>query len=490
MSEEIEKLKQSNNELREIVNNSWDGIGIIDKDSKFIYANNAFSPILGYKKEEILHSNFESYITTDYKNLFKELLLKNIENRYTNDTQIVCKRKDEKPVFLEVTVSLMLNKKFFVLNAKDITKSISDHEILNDYVISSHTDLNGVITEVSEAFCYISGYKKEELIGQPHSMIGNTKMPKETFTELWDTIKSGNEWSGKLLNLKKDGSDFWVEAKIKPIYNKYGDITGFTSLMFDITNELILKSEVAGAKDEIKQKDEILIQQRSKLAVMGETLQMISHEWRQPLNVISINAQKMELDLSMNETPDIEGSTKMLNEIKAKSNELSKTIEDFQSFFKLQSEKREVSPADIINKAAATFKKEPETNNIDFIKEAADTPDFKTYPKELTTVLVNILINAKEAITRNNKQDGSIKLKEYHKGNNIYFEVSDNGGGIPEDILDKIFEPYFSTKEARHGVGLGLYMCKMIIETHLEGSISAANDSKGATFTIILPMKH
>ena len=118
-----------------------------------------------------------------------------------------------------------------------------------------------------------------------------------------------------------------------------------------------------------------------------------------------------------------------------------------------------------------------------------ETRDFETYANELTTVLVNILINSKEAIIKNQIKLGVIKLKEYYINDTIYFEVSDNGGGINEDIMDKIFEPYFSTKEVQHGVGLGLYMCKTIIEMHFKGSIEVKNHNTGATFIIMLPMK-
>ena len=118
-----------------------------------------------------------------------------------------------------------------------------------------------------------------------------------------------------------------------------------------------------------------------------------------------------------------------------------------------------------------------------------DTPDFETYSNELATILVNILINSKEAILKNKTKLGVIKLKEYHIDNSIYFEVSDNGGGISEDIKEKIFEPYFSTKEVQHGVGLGLYMCKTIIEMHFKGSIKVKNHNTGASFIIMLPMK-
>lgn len=100
---------------------------------------------------------------------------------------------------------------------------------------------------------------------------------------MWDNIKSGKEWTGKIKNVKKNNDIFWVDIKIKPIYNKYGDITGFTALMFDITHTL-------------EQSEKLLVQD-NKLNIMAETIRTISHEWRQPLNTISIIAQKLSLDI-------------------------------------------------------------------------------------------------------------------------------------------------------------------------------------------------
>ncbi|WP_419769832.1 MAG: PAS domain S-box protein [Candidatus Marinarcus sp.] len=497
MSAEIDKLKQSNNELREIINNSWNGIGIIDKNSKFIYVNNAFSPILGYPKEELLQMTFEDLMLDDsYKKDFKELLEQNIANKYTTEVQVVCQRKDKKNVYLQITVSLMLNQKFYVVNAKDITKQISDDEILDKYVMSTHTDLNRIITKVSSAFSSLSGYSKKELLGQDQNILLHKDTSQATIDALWETVKTNNEWSGNLKCIKKDGSPFWLNIRLKPMYNKYGDITGFTTLMFDITNELILASQkknltnqVSVAQDEIKQKDQILVQQ-SKLAIMAETLQMVSHEWRQPLNIISIQAQKLELEYSMDLEPNPEKVVAVLENIKNTAGELSQTIEEFQNYINLKSVKKIVDPKTVINKAIETFKNDREAVGIDFVKDIMeDTPSFETYQNELTTILVNMLINSKEAILRNGVKNGVIKLKQYYLDEMIYFEISDNGKGIKEEILGKIFEPYFSTKELQHGVGLGLYTCKMIIETHLGGSIEATNHSTGARFIIKLPMK-
>jgi PAS domain S-box-containing protein len=488
MSVDIKRLQQTNKELKEIVNNSWDGIAIIDKDSKLLYVNNAFSPIFGYKKTEFIGKRFDELIIDDYKFIFQNLLKENEIDRYSSETEVVCKRKDNQKVYILVTISLMNNKKFFILNTKDITKQISDDEILDKYLISCQTDKDGVIVSASEAFCQLSGFSKDELIGNTHKIMKDDSTPKELIKDLWDTIKSGKEWSGKIKNISKNKQPFFVDIKIKPIYNKYGDITGYTSLMFNITNELYLANMKKSLESTIKQKDDILVQQ-SKLAIMGETLQMVSHEWRQPLNIISIQAQKLELSYSLGMPPTENEVIKTLDGIKDKAQELSTVIEDFQNFINPKGSKMSTNPLDVIQKAIDIFKSDPKVNEIDFIKDVMDTPDFQTYSNELTTILVNLLVNAKEAIIKNSVKFGVIKLKEYFVEDNIYFEVSDNAGGVAPDILPKIFNPYFSTKKQKHGVGLGLYMCKTIIEMHLGGSIEVTNHSTGATFKISLPMR-
>ncbi|WP_200414679.1 PAS domain-containing sensor histidine kinase [Arcobacter sp. FWKO B] len=494
MSIDMQKLQQSNNELREIVNNSWDGIGIIDKESKFIYVNNAFSPILGYPKEELLTINFHTIMPSEIQNTFLSLIEKTLHNQYQNEMEVSCLRKDKQTVYLQITLAPMLNKKFFVINAKDITRQKSDAQILNKYVISAHFDIDGKFTKASEAFYYISGYSKDELLTKNYWNI-KKDTDKDSFEIIKLAIEQNGYYNGKEHFLKKDESTFWVDIKTQPVHNKYGDIIGYTALMFDITNELTLKNqntalskEVTNAKDEIKQKDKILVEQ-TKLAIMAETLQMISHQWRQPLNIISIKAQKMELDFSFGNEINPDEIVHSLDEIKQTAEELSKTIEDFQNFVELKDYKTKTTPKQVITKAVEIFSNSPDSQKIDFIKDIEKDIEFETYPNELSTILVNILTNAKEAIIRNNTKNGVIKLKEELINDHMVIEISDNGGGIPENIIDKIFEPYFSTKDSMHGVGLGLYACKIIVETHLNGKIEAFNHSSGATIKISLPIE-
>jgi PAS domain S-box-containing protein len=450
-NQDIEKLKRNNLELQEIINNSWDGIGIIDENTKFIYINNAFMPILGFSKEELLSTNFSSLMEDKFKESFLNLL-KNTDKskKYKAEIDLVCKRKDKKRVYLKITISTMLNNNLFVINTKDITSQISDDEILNDYVISMHTDLHGHITKASSAFCKLSGYDEKELVGKSFSSLAHRDSDLIIYKNILSNLENFQEWSGKLKKLKKDGSTFWINLRAKPIYNKYGDVTGYTYLMFDITEEInlndsssLLKSEISKAKDEIEQKDKLLLQ-KSKLAIMTETLQMLSHEWRQPLNLISIQAQKLEINYSMNKNPSKKETISTLETIHDEAIKLSNTIESFQKFLQLKNQKEEISFDEILSQAI-------------------------------------------ESLDKNKITKKKIKINQNQIDDKIIIEISDNAKGINEDIIHQVFEPYFSTKEQKHGVGLGLYMSKIIVNIHLNGIITAKNNTDGTTIKISLP---
>lgn len=494
--EDIEKLKRNNQELQEIINHSWDGIGIIDKSTKFIYVNNAFMPILGFSKEELITKTFTSLMEDKYiEDFLSHLIIKDNNKKHKAEIDIVCNRKDQKKVYLKITISSMLNKNLFVINTKDITAQISDDQILDDYVISMYTDLHGHITKVSSAFLKLSKYTQTDILGKAFSSLAHEDTDQIIYKNINKSLSTQQEWNGKLKKKKKNGSAFWIDLRMKPMYNKYGDVTGYTALMFDITNEInlndeasMLQEQVSTAKNEILEKDDLLIHQ-SKLAVMTETLQRLSHEWRQPLNLISIKAQKLELDYEMNNNPTIDNTIDTLEKIKNEADTLSLTIENFQKFLEPKSKKEITKPSTIIEKLLVMLDFES-TKNINIIKKIDDDIEFKTYSEELTTVLLNIILNAKEAIQRNNIKNGEIKISVYFLNDTIYFEIKDNGKGIDDEIIHKVFEPYFSTKDAKHGVGLGLYTSKILINMHLNGIITVSNHSNGANFKISIPVEN
>jgi PAS domain S-box-containing protein len=351
---------------------------------------------------------------------------------------------------------------------------------MDKYIISSVTDLKGIIIDVSQAFCNISGYSKDELIGKNHNIIRHPDMPKRAFKELWQTIKSGNAWSGKVKNLKKDGGFYWVFANIEPLYNAKGEIDSYISIRLDITeNELLTLKILEEEKKNIIQ--EKLMQQQHRLAQMGEMISMIAHQWRQPLSAITAAAGSLSIK-AKREKLDTDTAIKITSKIEKFSIHLSKTIDDFRDFFKTNKKKSVTNYKNLLDGVLLIIEDSLSINNIKFIQNINSIKEFDTYENEVKQVLLNLMKNSEDALLENSIQEPWIKV-EIDKN---VLTVEDNAGGIKEEIMDKIFEPYFSTKLQKDGTGLGLYMSKLIIENHCAGKLSVQNSKSGAIFKIVL----
>jgi len=249
--------------------------------------------------------------------------------------------------------------------------------------------------------------------------------------------------------------------------------------MMDITGEVLL----AKSKDNLQRQ---ILDNEEKLRIMVDTIRTVAHEWRQPLNAISLASQNLLFELDFDENINIDDMKEILNDIQRKTQELSNVIASFQQIVELKGSKKRRSIREIINEAIKMADIDEENDEI--IENFLTTEIIKTYPKELATALSAILKNAKEKIFE--KGSGYIKIKTYKENDEkIVIEISNNGGHIPEKIKDKVYMPYFSTKEERNGVGLGLYIAKTIIELHLKGEIFFENiDSDVVRFTIKLPI--
>jgi signal transduction histidine kinase/ABC-type nitrate/sulfonate/bicarbonate transport system substrate-binding protein len=261
-------------------------------------------------------------------------------------------------------------------------------------------------------------------------------------------------------------------------------------LLKQMNKELYKKVEIEMKKNEEKHRISI---QQSRMASMGEMLENIAHQWRQPLSTISVAASGIELKKELNILND-EELDDALRHIKNATQYLSNTIEDFRNFFSKDKISSNINIRSTINKTidlvSSTFAKE----GITLVRNIQDI-NFASFENELIQVLMNILINAKDALENKQSQKLIIIKVKQHK-NNIIITIKDNAGGINEDIIDKIFEPYFTTKHQFNGTGIGLYMSKLISEKHLDGEIIVKNVSfefnktlyQGALFKIILPL--
>ncbi len=240
------------------------------------------------------------------------------------------------------------------------------------------------------------------------------------------------------------------------------------------------------AKEVIKNidKEKQLVQQ-SRMALMGEMLSMIAHQWRQPLNAISATSASIELKAGLNRL-DNASAIEKAQDISDFTQHLSETIDDFRNFFKSNKEKKETSYDEIIKSVMGIIKVSLINKNIQLSQDLNCHETFVTYSNEVKQVVLNLIKNAEDVLLEKEVEDPYIKIETYTKEGQYTLKVSDNAGGVPKEIIDNIFDPYFSTKKSKEGTGLGLYMSKMIIEEHCGGELSVQNDKDGAVFSVVL----
>ena len=297
----------------------------------------------------------------------------------------------------------------------------------------------------------------------------------------------------KLKIKKKDGSFFWVNANISPDIDNKGNIIGYNAINEDITvtkaYEELSNSLENRIEKEIQKNNEKTgyIIQQSRLAQMGEMISMIAHQWRQPLSSISAISGTLTLDIMMENYNDKFFKEK-LDSIGQLSQHLSKTIDDFRGFFK-EDKKEEVSEVkNIIDDSIAIIGQALISKNINLSVEYIDNPKIKSHLNELKQVVLNLLKNAEDILLEKNTTDAKIWINVSTQDSKACITIEDNAGGVPEDIIEKIFDPYFSTKKAKDGTGLGLYMSKTIVKEHCNGELSLENTQNGASFTIKIPL--
>lgn len=247
----------------------------------------------------------------------------------------------------------------------------------------------------------------------------------------------------------------------------------------------LLETKVQRKGQELIEKDEILTAQ-SKQAVMGEMISMIAHQWRQPLNTITLQVSNLQLKYMMGEDIPKEKVIQTLEDVNGSMVYLSDTIDDFKTYFQPDKTPEDIALEKLLNKAIKFILPRLKTNKIKLELECDALIHVVTYINELIQVLLNILNNAIDAYDNKNNDTKIIQLTCKLVDSDIQISIIDKAGGINEKYLPKLFEPYFSTK-GKNGTGLGLYMSKMIIEKQFGGKIKVVSSMVGTNFTLIIP---
>ncbi len=254
-----------------------------------------------------------------------------------------------------------------------------------------------------------------------------------------------------------------------------------------------LKKQVNLNIEALREKDEVLIQ-KQRMADMGEMLSMIAHQWRQPLGAINstisgvhikIASGQYNLDHPADQEDFLNYLERKLSNITQYVQHLSTTTDDFRNFFNPNKNKELTSLVLPIESALNIVENSLQKSGIKIIKDLQENPTFNMYPNEIVQVILNLLKNSEYNFLDKKIKDPKIIIVTYTRKNKTVISVCDNGGGIPANIAKKIFTPYFSTKTERNGTGLGLYMSKIIIEDHHNGSLAMKNRHDGVCFEMI-----
>ena len=494
-----------------------------------------------------------------------------------------------------------------------------DKNIFDRNIIVSETNLDGVITYVNSNYCEATGYTKEELIGATHAKIKGDHTEDETYEKLYDSLNNNKTFVDILQNKRKDGSYFWVDVHISPIFFKNKKI-GYKAIMFDITDKMMIQEElqhtikdkdvklqtqatrfefaINSARDGFWDYDLInkefylsegwkkrlgfdlsnqptyldyldlmpdehrfehhqamhnimekhpsdleyihfrirypiitknneklviedvgdiffdkeqnpiritgfhrditdqerqlkIIETQNRVSAMGEVISNIAHQWRQPIGAINNILNDLEVDIELEdlEVLDVKVYLKTSSKIKEYTSYLSQTIDDFRKLTTDDKIITNFSLKDTIASAYNILQNEYDKFNIGFslLESPYNSLNINGYERELQQVLINLLNNAKDILVEKEISESKVELSILTSEKYIIISVQDNGGGIPSSIIDKIFDPYFTTKHEAIGTGIGLYMSKKIITEYFHGSLEVQNKNDGAQFIISIP---
>ncbi|ADG94091.1 multi-sensor signal transduction histidine kinase [Arcobacter nitrofigilis DSM 7299] len=470
------------------------------KELNFLKNKKVFEAIKNKEEKVLLFEKDKTSISISLIPYFESKNVLNYFIRFNNQSQIYDMKFRTKILFLvfSILITILVGYTYFIYNIK--TKlSIKNEEneelleVIDKYILMTETDIEGFITKVSTAFCEVTGFSKQELIGRPHSIIRHPDVSKDVFKHMWHVLKSGDTWKGEIKNIDKNGNIYWVEGTIVPKYDKDKNIIGYLSLRKDITDKKRLDELNDKLKYQIEEKinemeilDSNLIQQ-SKKALVGDLVDIIAHQWKQPLSIISLYAIDLSESVKYGEMNQ-EYANELSDKFQRQIAHLSSTLNSFRAFFGPSAIYDKFTLYENVENVLLLLEDELKINKID-IKIQGDK-DIKIFgiSNEFQHIFLNFISNSRDAFIEKEIKNRQIIISFFEKKGEIQIDYIDNAGGIKENIIHKIFDLNFTTKPIGLGTGVGMYATKLIIDK-LSGKISVNNYKDGVNFKILLPNK-
>ena len=333
---------------------------------------------------------------------------------------------------------------------------------LDHAAIVARTDVTGKITYVNDKFCEISGYSREELIGQDHRIINSGLHPPEFIRDLWITIANGRVWHGELRNRAKDGHYYWVDTTIVPFLDAHGKPYQYIAIRADITARKAAEQQLA---------------QQAALARLGQMAAVVAHEVKNPLAGI-----KGAMQVLISRRPSDDTEALVMGDIVARIDALNDLIQDLMMFARPRPPRLSaINVRHVVDEAIVMLRRDPvgSSLSIDIEGEAGEI----TVDVDLVRASVlNLLLNSAQAMNG----QGRVRVKTAMRDGAWSIDVTDSGPGIPMELREQVLEPFFTTK-ARGG-GLGLPIAKRVAEQH-GGTLALTFPASGGTsVTITAPV--
>ncbi len=484
-----EALRESEEKYRLIVENAYDGIEITQND-RIMFCNTRFAKMLGYTREELKNIPFNKVFSEKgLEELYARHRLREKGEPVPKHFETTLKKKDGSVINVEISYEIInyQGKPATFAIIRDITgkkraqlereRLITAIEQAGEIVVI--TDPDGRIQYVNPAFQKITGFVKEEVLGQNPRILKSGKHDKAFYERLWSTINKGEIWQGRIINKRKDGELFTEDLTISPVKDAQGNIINFVSVGRDVTQQLILEQQFLQAQ---------------KMESVGRLAGGVAHDYNNMLTVILGNAQ-----LGMSKLEEGNLFYDYFSKIHAAASRSAEITKQLLGFARKQTIEPKVLDLNITIKNMLKMLRRLIGEDIDLVwLPQANLWNVKMDPSQIDQILMNLVVNARDAIRGIGKitieAENKVLDEMYCKGHAgfkpgefVRLTISDNGCGIEKEILNKIFEPFFTTKEKEKGTGLGLATVYGIVKQN-NGFINVYSEiGKGTSFRIYLP---